>query len=63
MKNVEIKNPILESVYNYYTNANNYLNESLTEEGHCITVDDRLFNDLMDMITLFLLKNKFRYSK
>ena len=50
MKNVEIKNPILESVYNYYTNANNYLNESLTEEGHCITVDDRLFNDLMDMI-------------
>ena len=50
MKNVKIKNPILESVYNYYTNANNYLNESLTEDGYCITVDDRLFNDLMDMI-------------
>jgi len=50
MKNVEIKNPILEGVYNYYTNANNYLTESLTEEGHCITVDDRLFNDLLDMI-------------
>lgn len=50
MKNVKIKNPILESVYNYYTNASNYLNESLTEEDHCITVDDTLFNDLMDMI-------------
>lgn len=50
MKNLEIKNPILESVYNYYTNANNYLTESVNEEGHCITVDDRLFNDLMDMI-------------
>jgi hypothetical protein len=50
MKNVKIENPILESVYKYYTNANNYLTESLYEEGHCITVDDRLFNDLMDMI-------------
>ena len=50
MKNVKIENPILESIYKYYTNANNYLTESLTEEGHCITVDDRLFNDLMDMI-------------
>lgn len=50
MKNIKIENPILESVYKYYTNANNYLTESLYEEGHCITVDDRLFNDLMDMI-------------
>lgn len=50
MKNIKIKNPILESVYNYYTNANNYLTESLNEEGYCITVDDRLFNDLLDMI-------------
>lgn len=50
MKNVKIENPILESVYKYYTNANNYLTESLYEEGHCITVDDRLFNDLMDMV-------------
>ena len=50
MKNVKIENPILESVYKYYTNANNYLTESVNEEGYCITVDDRLFNDLMDMI-------------
>lgn len=50
MNEAKIENPILESVYNYYTNANNYLTESLYEEGHCITVDDRLFNDLMDMI-------------
>lgn len=50
MKNFNIKNPILESVYNYYTNKKNYLKETINEEGYCIEVDDTMFNDIIDMI-------------
>jgi len=50
MKNFNIKNPILESVYNYYTNKKNYIKENLNEEGYCIEVDDTMFNDIIDMI-------------
>ena len=50
MKNFNIKNPILESVYNYYANKKNYIKENLNEEGYCIKVDDTMFNDIIDMI-------------
>ena len=50
MKNSNIKNPILESVYNYYTNKKNYIKENLNEEGYCMEVDDTMFNDIIDMI-------------
>ena len=48
--NDRIKNPILESVYNYYNDGKNYLNESINEEGLCAVVDDNMFGDLMDMV-------------
>ncbi len=50
MKNVKIENPILNEVYNYYTNEKNYLNETITEEGYGLVVDNNMFVDLMDMV-------------
>lgn len=50
MKRIDIKNPILESVYSYYNNGKNYIKENLNEEGRCIVVDDTMFNDIIDMV-------------
>lgn len=50
METNPIKNTILESVYNYYTDSSNYINESLEEEAYSVTVDDRMFNEIMDMV-------------
>ena len=47
---MDIKNPILEAVFNYYEDGKNYLNESMNEEGQCAVVDDKMFGDLMDMV-------------
>lgn len=44
------KSTILNEVYKYYTNTSNYLNENLNEDGYCVTVDDQMFNDILDMI-------------
>lgn len=41
---------ILSSIYNYYTNEKNYLNESICEDDYSVVMDDNLFNDVMDMV-------------
>lgn len=53
----QIESPILNEVFNYYTNKKNYLNESLEEEGQCVVMDEQLFSDVMDMVQKGVYEN------
>lgn len=45
-----MRNLLLEEIYNYYNNEQNYIDKSLNESVQCVVVDDNMFDGIMDMV-------------
>ena len=56
-------NSILESVYGYYADTKNYINESLNEEAYSIVVSGDMLKDIMDQVQSGVFEQDGDYYK